>query len=256
VNLRIVDDRVLLLGFDKLYRDAMKSFERTKLLAWAREVAKSIGVAPADVPVEGYYASDPVLAEYFKLMRALQEVDERSESRVSRLTGYKRLSELMGSPLFGRPVRRGKLFPVGRDALSQALDDTKPNWTVQRLVQVAFEAADAYDDFSLVGLAARIRDPVVLTALRESVVLYAEFVAGASLSKPVYEWRVDSELARQANRFIDTFNGFVASDSATTTPLSRSGTTIGRSLGAAKVDSSWMSSGAPNSGRRADTSAN
>jgi len=49
---------------------------------------------------------------------------------------------------------------------------------------------------------------VVLTAVRESVVLYAELVLGAALHppRPIYVWEVDKDLARQARRFIDTFN--------------------------------------------------
>jgi len=47
----------------------------------------------------------------------------------------------------------------------------------------------------------------VLAALRESVVLYAQvMLLGKVYQPPVFEWRVDEELARQANRFIHAFN--------------------------------------------------
>ena len=69
--------------------------------------------------------------------------------------------------MYGRPEDEGKLLPVGRDALSQALLETFPEWTVARITVAAFEIAQKTDDFSLVGLAARIRDPVVLAAVRE-----------------------------------------------------------------------------------------
>lgn len=64
------------------------------------------------------------------------------------------------------------------------------------------------DDFSLVGLAALVQDAVVLTATRESVVLYAEVMVGSAMirEQPKYSWQVDKELAEQARRFIDTFN--------------------------------------------------
>ncbi len=75
-NVRVVDNRVFLLGLDALYRAAVKPHERGELRDAARCVAHDLGVGPADVPVEGYYAEDPQLAEYFGLIRALQGVPE------------------------------------------------------------------------------------------------------------------------------------------------------------------------------------
>ena len=114
--------------------------------------------------------------------------------------------------MFGRAVRDAdhpKLLPVGRDPLSQALKETWPDWTVERVVEAAWQVTRQWDDYSLVGLAARIRDAVVLAALRESVLLYAEAFVGAALLRPVYEWRVDADLAAQARRFIAEFHRFV-----------------------------------------------
>jgi hypothetical protein len=99
------------------------------------------------------------------------------------------------------------LLPVGRDALSRALRETFPDWTIAGLTAAAYAKAQETDDYSLVGLAARARDPVALAALRESVVLYAEDVMlGIEPSSPEYEWAVEEELSRHAKRFIDTFN--------------------------------------------------
>jgi len=85
--------------------------------------------------------------------------------------------------------------------------DTRPEWTVGRLTAAAHATAHQTDDISLVGLAARIQDAVVLTAVRESVVLYAEVGSGdALLLHPEYVWKVDKDLAEHAKRFIDTFN--------------------------------------------------
>ena len=64
------------------------------------------------------------------------------------------------------------------------------------------------DDYSLVGLAARIRDELVLCATRESVVLYAElgWWGTTGPQEYEYEWSVDEGLAAMAQRLIDTFN--------------------------------------------------
>ena len=205
---RVVDNRVFLLGLDELYREAMKQHERGELLRCARRVAGVLRASAADVPVEGYYAEDEQLTEYFLLVRALQDIDEGATPSVDSLSEFQRLRDIASAPLYGRPQYTGKLLPAGRDALSQALLDTFPNWTVASLTAAAYSKAREMDEISLVGLAALVQDAVVLAALRESVVLYAEGIMGSALHRPQpkYVWNVDKDLAQQARRFIDTFN--------------------------------------------------
>jgi hypothetical protein len=204
----VVDNRVFLLGLDNLYREAMKRHERGELLMCARRVAKALSVAPSNAPVEGYYAEDELLTEYFRLVRALQGVDEGKTSSVASLSEFQRLRDVTSAPLYGRPQYARKLLPAGRDALSQALLDTFPNWSAPSLTAAAYNKAQEFDDISLVGLAALVKDAVVMTAVRESVVLYAEIAESAALHRPrpKYVWEVDKHLAQQARRFIDTFN--------------------------------------------------
>ena len=205
---RIVNNRVFLLGLDDLYREAMKRHERDELLRCARETAAAVSVAPADVPIEGYYSEDEGLAEYFRLVRALQQVPRGRESEVAGLTGFKRLRQVTESPIFGPPFSGRFLLSVGEDALSVALKKTFPEWTVENLASEAFECAAESPDFSLVALAALARDPVVLTALRESVVLYAMAFGGAAMrSEPEYVWEVDEVIRQRAAQFVETFNG-------------------------------------------------
>ncbi len=207
-ELRVVNNRVFLLGLDHLYREAMKAHERQDLLWCARSVAGELGMPPAEVPLEGYYAEDEQLAEYFRLMRGLQAQDGRVREKVASMPPFQRLHEIAAAPLFGRPQDTGKLLPVGRDPLSQALRDTWPAWTIDGLTEAACRAASENDDISLVGLAARARDAVVLAATRESVVLYAEKVIGGAVfpKSARYSWEVDEDLAGHARRFVDTFN--------------------------------------------------
>src|SRR5262245_10918203 len=98
---RVVDNRIFLLGLDELYRDAMKRHERGELLLCARRVAAALEVAPAAVPVEGYYAEDQQLTEYFLLMRALQEVSEERTQVVAALPEFQRLLDVTSAPLYG-----------------------------------------------------------------------------------------------------------------------------------------------------------
>ena len=136
----IVDNRVFLLGLDKFYRDAVKQHERGELLSCARRVAQTLDVKPSPAPVEGYYTEDEQLTDYFRLMRGLQNVHAKRTPEVVALAEFQRLSNVTASPLYGRPQQTDKLLlPAGRDALSQALLDTSPEWTVPRLVAAAAE---------------------------------------------------------------------------------------------------------------------
>ncbi len=162
--------------------------------------------------MEGCYTESPQLTEYFKLMRSLQGVGEEKEPMVKHLPEFQLLWKVTNSPMYGRPQRWGKLLPAGRDPLSEALWSMDPSsWNPAKLVEAVYKPVMEYDDYSLVGLAARIKDAIVLAALRESVVLYAEAVPVGMFVEPEYryEWRVDPELEQAANRFIETFNGFV-----------------------------------------------
>jgi len=202
----VVNNRVFLLGLDALYRKAMKRHERVELLICARKVAGALRIRPVDVPVEGYYADDEYLAEYFRLLRALQDVDGSRTHEVASLPAFLRLREVVGAPLFGIARDEGGLLPVGADSLTQALIETRPGWTIPTLTDAAAATARVIDDCSLVGLAARAEDPVVLAALRESVVLYAQMAWIGMDADKVFVWNVDPDLAEAAQRFIATFN--------------------------------------------------
>lgn len=208
----IVDNRTFLLGLDDLYRDRMQPCESNELLQCAREVASTLDVAKADVPVEGYYHESEELTEYFLLMRALQRVDSVHRSKVGHLDSYQRLYNVATSPMFGKGGGGPVLFPSGQDVLSLALSQ-KTTWTIPTLTQAAYELALDSDDCSLVALAAIARDAVVLTALRETAVLYANMLDGLTSSREelefIYEWNVDPVLEKRANAFIDCFNQLI-----------------------------------------------
>ena len=198
---RVVNNRVFLVGLDDLYRTAMKRHERDELLAYARETARILAVAPANGPLEGYYSEDEKLAEYFQLMRALQAVPRRREAELRSVAGFFRLRAVAESRLFGRSSgSSGRyLLSGGRDPLSVALDKTFPQWDVATLLDTAYQEALAADDVSLVGLA----------ALRESVVLYAMAVASGvdDRPEPEYAWEVDATIQARAQEFVKLFNG-------------------------------------------------
>ena len=209
VDKRVVDDRVFLLGLDQLYREAMKVHERAELLACARDLAAQLDVRPAQGPVEGYYAEDAELTEYFLLVRALQAVEGSPQASVANSPSYLRLRAVTSSKIFGTPTAMGGLLPVMADALFKALESQPPpKWTVSHLTQLANGFSLRDDEISLVGLAARAQDSVMLAALRESVVLYLPRAHGSAArpSEPEYVWDVDVGLERAATRFVTEFN--------------------------------------------------
>ncbi len=212
-HIRVVDNRAFLLGLDGLYRRAMKRHEAGELLRCARAVSGELGLSASQGPVEGYYAESPDLTEYFQLMRTLQSARAVLRTRVARSPAYQRLEKVASAPIFGRPIDLDCLLPRGCDPLSQALSDSRPqDWRIDFLVKNANRVAVEADDYSLVGLAALAQDPVILTATRESAVLYAWPVVGAALRQPKYVWTVDRELARQSRRFVDSFNSLFSDD--------------------------------------------
>ena len=205
-EVRVVTDRVFLLGLDEMYRTAMKFHERRELLACARAVAKEIAAPPYEGPVEGYYSEDAELTEYFRLMRALQNV-RAPASVASSKPQLARLVEVTSSPLFGKAKFRRFILPQGLDPLGTALDSVRP-WSVPALVEGAYAIVVESDDFSLVGLACFAKDAVVITALRETMVLYALVMTGSGQAapKPEYVWRVDPRIVERARKFVGTFN--------------------------------------------------
>jgi len=204
---RVVTNRVFLLGLDELYREAMKKHEQDELLRAAQETAYALSVPPSDVPIEGYYWEDPRLTEYFRLMRALQQVPKVRESQVSNHTGFLLLKKLTESGIFGSPSDDEWLLRMGKDALSCVLEETFPNWSIEILRDRAYARAVESSDFSLVSLGALSKDSVVLAALRETMVLYGLPLKGLSIPPPPkYIWKVDPLVQSRSQQFVRTFN--------------------------------------------------
>ena len=200
VERRVVDNRTFMIGLDELYRKSMQRFEATRLLECARAVARALGAAPDAGPVEGYYAESPALTEYFQLMRALQRRDHSDAPRVERLEEFSLLHAITTSGLYGR-AEGDRLLPRCVDVLGLALEQEAQNgWSKSVLAERARSIAIETGDFSLVALAARTGDLVVLAAARESVALYADLMSLGSEGRIAYAWQVDDELSAAANR--------------------------------------------------------
>ncbi|MDJ0907940.1 MAG: hypothetical protein QNI99_02020 [Woeseiaceae bacterium] len=205
---RIVDNRVFLLGLDALYRAALKPHEQGELRHAAQCVAHDLRVGPADVPVEGYYAEDPRLTEYFRLIRALQGVPEDRRCDIKHAKAYLRLKTVSEAPIFGNPAQSGYVLERCRDPLYLALE-AAPEFEVKALTRSAHKIATESDCISLGGLAAIANDSVVLASLTASATLYtlpSVLSVPDHLRRVSFAWTVDSELEQRARHFVNTFN--------------------------------------------------
>src|SRR2546423_12370778 len=105
----------------------------------------------------------------------------------------------------------------GRVSISRAMKESK-DWNANTLTVVAYRCASESTDYSLSGLACLTKDPVVIAALRESVVLYMEAKTLGVGPLPVYLWRVSPEIAKRAERFITAFNALFNEEMPAPTP--------------------------------------
>lgn len=207
-----VTNEVCVLGLDELYRKAMQRHESAELLGLVQQVAGRLELPPANVPVEGYYGTHPQLTIYFRLMRALQNADDTLRPVVADMPAFQRLEQVTSSSLFGTPENgSGKLLPRSVDVLGLTLNEQAPDWSLERIVHRAQMLARQSDETSLVAIAALTGDAIALTALRESVVLYAGTMLGAAPVQPEYDWQVDAEIQQRAARFVETFNNLFGS---------------------------------------------
>lgn len=210
---RVVTNRVLLLALDWLSREETKLHEAGELLECARHVAAELGVGAGPGPVQGYYDDSPRLAEYFQLMRALQDQPKRARRTVEALPEFRRLVDVSSAPIYGfARANTRKLLPRRMDALTAALTGAH-NWQVDPIMRAAFREAETNGDISLVGLAALANDAVALTAVRESALLYAELgVLSRSVAPPGYSWHVSPEIEHRAVAFVQSFNALYDAD--------------------------------------------
>jgi hypothetical protein len=205
---KIVDNRVLILALDYLYRENMKKYETDKLLDKSRQLIKMLSLSIVDVPIEGYYHESEELKEYFLNVRTLQQCPLERKNEVEHVDAFQLLSKVTASEIYGKGKSNGFL-PQRLDPLFYALQNIPVNrWSVESITSEAQSISMDNDDISLVGIAASINDSVVLAALRESVALYGAVAAGCAMIPPkiVYKWDVDSELQCKVNRFIKIFN--------------------------------------------------
>ena len=198
-----VDDRCFVLGLNEAFREVKQAYELAVLLPAAERVAAALGVAEADVPVEGYYYQSEALSRYFRLIRALQQQPATAMPGADCAQALQTLRAYFSSPALGRPVSgMDNLLPQTSSPLNEALQTILPqDWNIDRICQAAMAQVDE-DDVNLLALAAMTGDALLICATRETMALDM-CVATCAIETPTYRWAVSAALAERANRFID-----------------------------------------------------
>lgn len=195
----VVDDCTLVVGLSELFRQEMKIYEVANLLPLAEEACKALDLAPAAVPVEGYYTESSELEKYFRLIRALQDSEARELSPLTARDAIFQLREVLTSRAMGRVESNDRLLPRTSSPLGEALQILS-TWTIDGLCEEAQKLVRK-DDFGLLAVAAAAGDPVGLCAARESMALMAD-VELAEMQVPEFEWGVSQNVAEVASRFV------------------------------------------------------
>lgn len=211
----VIDNRKVVIAIDHLFRQYMKRFEKQTLLPATKQLLKELSIEKQTFPIEGYYAESNELKEYFLNIRTLQQLPGDFKKQTQQFKEYKLLSNIFGSSIFGHQRDDYGFLPLRKDAVSLVLEDTPlDQWNIENITTKAGEYASANDDYSLVGCACWLKDSVLITCVKESMVLYS----GLILSDPIFEWQVCAELEYRLNLFISEFNKLCNANIRTASP--------------------------------------
>ena len=207
----IVGDFELILGLDSFYRNKMKKYEE-KLLPLIREILNKLNKSPEKFLVEGYYYETEKLTEYFNCIKTLKQVPIIHQKKIKKLPGYKKIIQLYCSGLYGEYKFDKNILPTVKDAIYYTLETLPVNkWNKDNILDTAYEIIKDTNNYSIINLGIILKNPVIITALRESVVLYSEFICTGAPPPIIYIhkyiWNVSKNIENMANIIIEIFNG-------------------------------------------------
>ena len=208
---------------DNTLRDELSKFEET-LLPIARKVLKDSGIDEIVelelYPTEGYYYKSKELANYFNIIRNLQQNEEIFE-RVKETDELKELKRITSNHLFGS-IKSDRFenspLPRMKDIMTLCMEDKKlfPElthhpWNIPKVIK-------NIQDFStgnpnIVELASLINEPECLVAGCETNILYREDViisgCASMLLSPEVIWNVDEDVQDMGMNIIKELSIFI-----------------------------------------------
>ena len=232
-----MDERTLLQGLIVMFQRALSASIKRELYGCAQRLANKLNLKPVRScgVIPDFCKGDAILSRYFQIVEELRHVCWRK--RVQAMPDFQRIEAVMASPLFGLRTSRSDsltmacrrcgplgfahkqqlgrpqdaldraVIAIGRDTLAQS-PGTAATCSITELTTSAQSIAVEADDVSLVGLAARIGDPMLMILAR------AQPRAGHLLddSGEEFDWQVDAAFAASAAEFVDTANQLLGAD--------------------------------------------
>lgn len=215
----VITDTDYFAMLDNQIRDKWASFEVKHLLPIVESILD--GMEIREYPIEGYYYKTEKLSRYFTLVRNLQE----NESLVGKVNAnseyFVGIKAILGNPLFGQWESEkndflGKKTLVRRrwDSLAKTLeflnDGSAHPWSVEKVMENI--GLFSTIGFSLVDLAALIKDPALLTCGAETNSLYrgAVYISGCAFIEERYIWGVSNEVEKLGSRIINEYNSIIS----------------------------------------------
>jgi hypothetical protein len=213
INEHIVGDFELILALDAFYRHRMQKYETEDLLPLVIEIFQKLGISPDKFPIEGYYYESEKLESYFNYIKTFQQVSIKHKEDLQNMLGYKKLTELYCSGLYGKYEYKDNILPQVKDPVYYAMESlSTEKWNVKNILDMAYTIINDIGNTTIIGLGILLKNPVIVTALRESVVLFPEFYTAGDPDFTIkyinkYIWNVSKEIEKLANTIIEIFNG-------------------------------------------------
>jgi hypothetical protein len=205
----VINDFEFIIGLDGFYRNNMMKYESDDLLPLLEKMVKQLNICLDDVEIEGYYYLTKELKKYFKIVKNLKNISIDKIEIFKEYNGYNKLIDIFCSDLYGEYKFDKYIIPSVNDILNQALKSIDVNkYNYEIILEYAYKLLQNKKKITLVELGILKKDPIIVTALRESAALYVDVVIAGD-PEPVeynYTWNVSKEIENAGNEIINTFN--------------------------------------------------
>lgn len=203
-----VNDFEFIIGLDGFYRKNMMKYESKIIFPLLNDMIKELNIELENFHIEGYYCKTKILSKYFTIVQNLKKIDIEKINLFEKYSGYNKLIEIFCSGLFGEYKYSDKIIPSIKDSINIALKNiSKAQYNFKIILDYAFELLQDKQSLTLVELGILLKNPIIVTALCESTVLYREVeMLGTIIPKYEYIWNVSKKIEEEGNRIIETFN--------------------------------------------------
>jgi len=208
-NIVYINDFEFIIGLDGFYRKNMMKYESKKLLPLLNKMVNKLNINLKNVVIEGYYYETEELKKYFTIVQNLKNIEIEKIEIFKKHEGYNKLIELFCSGLYGEYLYEKNIIPIVNDNLNKTLIKiNKIQYNYKNILDYAYEEIKDKEILTLVEMGILTKNPIIVTALRESVALYVEPVMLGIFEPPKnkYIWNVNKNIEKAGNKIIEMFN--------------------------------------------------